>query len=315
MAETKPISHGSTFGAVFLVVVGGLFLYINLVPGFDPWPWVARYWPALIILWGLYKLVNFFRFRTHTDSPSGARISGGEIFLLICFLAFGSIFSVIHGRLGDWSTDSRDWIRTTKTIERGDVEVLDARLKLTSGDLSIAGGTDQLLDANFAYANKNWKPRVRYSESGKRGTLKLTQPERGTVILPNSLNKWELYLNEAVPLTLSIEMGAGHATLELGALPISRFDLSMGAGQTEIDLRGDWKNDLKADIRGGVGHVRVRLPKNVGVRVRVRGGLGSVQVDGLERRGGAYVNELYGKSDVTLDIKIDGGIGLIEIDG
>ena len=315
MAETKPITRGSTFGAIFLIATGGLFLYTNLVPGFDPWPWIARYWPALIILWGLYKLVNFFRFRTVPDPPPEARVTGGEIFGLVFLLVAGSLFSAAHRQVSGWPGDTRDWIRSDETVERGEAEAVDATLKMLSGDLFITGGSDKLLEANFAYADKDWQPRLRYSETGKRGTLKLTQPDRGTLHFPNDLNKWELYWNDQIPLSLNIEMGAGHAVLELGILPVSRLDFRMGAGQTEIDLRGDWKNDFKADIRGGVGHAIIRLPKDVGVRVRVRGALGTVQVDGLERRGGAYVNDLYRKSDVTLDIEVRGAIGVIEIEG
>ncbi len=45
--------RGSIFGGVLLVFIGLLFLLHNLAPGLLPFEDVARYWPALLILWGL----------------------------------------------------------------------------------------------------------------------------------------------------------------------------------------------------------------------------------------------------------------------
>lgn len=45
--------RGSTFGGVLLVLLGLLFLIHNLAPGLLHFDKVVRYWPALLILWGL----------------------------------------------------------------------------------------------------------------------------------------------------------------------------------------------------------------------------------------------------------------------
>ncbi len=87
----------------------------------------------------------------------------------------------------------------------------------------------------------------------------------------------------------------------------------MGAGQVTTDLTGNWKKDLTAEIRGGVGHAIIRLPADVGVRIHATGGMGSISAGGLKRDGDQYVNELYGKSPVTLRIDVAGGVGNIEL--
>jgi hypothetical protein len=50
-------------------------------------------------------------------------------------------------------------------------------------------------------------------------------------------------------------MGAGQGQLRLRDVSVTRLDLEIGAGQVEVDLTGDRKKDLDADIEGGVGHV------------------------------------------------------------
>jgi hypothetical protein len=108
-------------------------------------------------------------------------------------------------------------------------------------------------------------------------------------------------------------MGAGHGNLHFRDIPLTRLDLNIGAGQMDVDLTGDRKTDLTADIEGGVGHANIRLPKNVGVIAHASGGIGSIDVHGLKHDGDSYTNDAYGKSPATLHLKVEGGIGQITL--
>jgi hypothetical protein len=148
--------------------------------------------------------------------------------------------------------------------------------------------------------------------------------------------EWDLRLNDAVPMEMSVDMGAGSTDLALGTLALTRLDVEGGAGDVNVDLSGsssltrleidggagritvdltgDWQTDLDADIGGGVGQITVRLPRSVGVRVDVSVGIGGVNASGLTRDGDDYVNDAYGESDVTLRIDIRGGVGEINLE-
>jgi predicted membrane protein len=115
-------------------------------------------------------------------------------------------------------------------------------------------------------------------------------------------------------MELKVNQGAGRARLTLGGLALSRLDVEIGAGETDVDLSGDWKNDLTANIQGGVGRATVRLPTDVGVRARAQGGIGAIHVHGLKKDGDAYVNEAYGKSPVTVNVEVQGGVGEINLE-
>ena len=56
------------------------------------------------------------------------------------------------------------------------------------------------------------------------------------------------------------------------------------------------------------------LPSDAGVQVEVQGGLGQVNAAGLNRSGNVYTNDAYGESEVTLEIRIDGGVGEINLE-
>jgi len=45
-------------GAYILIALGALLLLHNLIPRFDPWRWVGRFWPVALILLGMWMLLR-----------------------------------------------------------------------------------------------------------------------------------------------------------------------------------------------------------------------------------------------------------------
>jgi hypothetical protein len=201
----------------------------------------------------------------------------------------------------------------TRSVQLGGAKTVRAEIRMGAGELTLGGGARDLFEGEFSYNLARWKPEVEYSVTGSRGLLTVRQPENSGSI-GNSKYKWDLHFNNQVPLELSVELGAGKSTLELGTLALSRLDVRVGVGKTTVDLAGDWKNDLEAHIRGGVGKVTVRLPRDAGVVVHAKGGIGKINAPKLQRQGDNYVNEAYGKSPVTVTVDVEGGIGQINLE-
>lgn len=114
---------------------------------------------------------------------------------------------------------------------------------------------------------------------------------------------------------LSILAGAANLRVEgIGNANPERVTVRGGAGSLNLDLSGAWTRSARMTIESGVGSLTLRLPENVGLRVEVAEGLGSVEADeGLTRSGDAYVNEAYGETDVELLIEITVGVGNVEL--
>src|SRR5262249_55917010 len=81
-------SAGAIFWGLTLVAIGGLLLASNLGYPLHLWPYIVRYWPTLLIVWGLLKFVDYFRFRRSADS--GPPFSGGAVGPLILVIFAGS---------------------------------------------------------------------------------------------------------------------------------------------------------------------------------------------------------------------------------
>jgi hypothetical protein len=201
----------------------------------------------------------------------------------------------------------------SQAVKLGEAQRARVEIDMPAGELSVGGGAKELLEAEFSYPGPSLRPQVEYNVSAGQGRLTIRQP--GLVHGPGGgHNTWDLHLSNKVPLELKVEQGAGRARLTLGGLSLSRLDVEIGAGETIVDLTGDWKNDLTANIQGGVGRATVRLPSDVGVRASAEGGIGAIHVHGLKKDGDAYVNEAYGKSPITVKVQVEGGVGEINLE-
>jgi LiaI-LiaF-like transmembrane region/Toastrack DUF4097 len=87
--------RGSIFWALTLIAVGGIFLYHNFNPNLHPWEILARYWPVMIIFWGISKLLDYVAARQHPDTAPPPLFTGTEVLLLIMILVLGTLISRI----------------------------------------------------------------------------------------------------------------------------------------------------------------------------------------------------------------------------
>jgi len=90
--------RGSIFWALTLIGVGALFLWQNFNPSVHPWQLIAKYWPVLIIFWGLSKLIDYIQAQAHPDTTPPPLFSGSEVLMLVLILVLGTIISrvVLH---------------------------------------------------------------------------------------------------------------------------------------------------------------------------------------------------------------------------
>jgi len=194
------------------------------------------------------------------------------------------------------------------------VERVRVALELHAGELHVDSGAKELMEAEFTYNVSSWKPEVRFDRSGFRGTLSIKQGG-STATLGSARNEWRLKLNDVIPVDFSLRCGAGENRLNLGQLNLRDVDVHIGAGRVELDLTGRQPtHDYSVSVHGGVGEAVVRLPADAGVVATASGGLGEIEVDGLQKQGGEWRSGASGKGKSTIHVDVHGGIGKITID-
>jgi hypothetical protein len=205
-------------------------------------------------------------------------------------------------------------IRETKTVALEGATRAEVRLQMGAGRLQLSTADQSaLLEASFEFNRERLRPEVSYRVLGGKGVLDIRHGRSRGIHIGNTRDRWDLVLGRAVPVDLDIDLGAGHSDIDLRGLELEGVDLDMGVGEADLDLRGPHAKGFLVKIDGGVGSAKLYLPAEVGVRVKVDGGLGSVNPHGLVKQGGAYVNDAYGKSPVTIDVDINAGIGSLDL--
>lgn len=252
-----------------------------------------------------------------------------KIFLLI-FLAILAFFTEVFGANPEGSI-------LKKSIERNNAKEIKTDISFFAGELKIDGSTSELAECFYGYRHNFIRPMIKYHEVGKTGYLSIDSEKNKNRDFEDigKENEWKLSLNKNIRNSVAIELMAGEANIDLEDFKLSRFEYRMTAGESKINLRntsvpslyfsltageanidlsGKWKNDLTANIKGGVGELTIKLPYDVGVRITVSGLLGEINVPFFNRDGRTYTNDLYGKTTNTLYIDINGGIGEINIE-
>lgn len=307
MSETGGVRYKSATGPIILIAIGIILLILNFRPDFNPWPFLERYWPVLLILLGLGKMWDAYVYSKHPGLAIGWGLMGGLVALLVV-----ASFAMTVGHWGRNRGNNAD-VHQSQSVDLQGAQSVAANIQMPAGQLEVGGGSDHLLDAEFNYTTQMEKPGVAYTVTNGHGQLDVTQRQEG----PNfgrGHDDWNLHFGDAIPLDLSLNMGAGQSDMKLGDLNITNLTVNIGAGQMNLDLTGDRKNNLQAQIHGGVGSAKIRLPKNVGVRVHASGGIGSIDADDLKRDGDDYINDAIGKTPATITMNIEGGIGEIKLE-
>lgn len=192
-------------------------------------------------------------------------------------------------------------------------KTLEADIRFDVGTLSVEGGANGALDAEFRYTRDDWKPTVDYDVLGDTGRLELRQPEGSGLGIGAHRNEWEIALPEDVPLDLSVTTGVSRSDLSLSDLDLRKLDVNLGTGEADIDLSGI-DHDLAAGIECGVGDLTLRVPKAIGVRITgFEDGIGDYETEGFTRDGDALVNEAYERSDVMIEVALRRGVGDVRV--
>lgn len=90
-APPPPPRRRSFAGPIVLITIGVLFLLGNmgLLSRFALVAWFAKFWPLLLILWGVIKLAEYWHAQREGYRPSG--IGAGGVFLIIFVIILGSM--------------------------------------------------------------------------------------------------------------------------------------------------------------------------------------------------------------------------------
>jgi hypothetical protein len=225
--------------------------------------------------------------------------------VIILALASCGVIQVTSG--GELKTE-------THSVDLGAASAVNVKINMNQGIIKVNGDAQKLMEGTFDYNVAEWHPEVSYNVDSNQGTLVIDQPDiGGTTFAKNVKNTWDLHLNNSVPIELDIQVGAGVNDLNLSGLQLTRLNVQTGAGENRVDLSGSWTHDVIGTFEGGIGGLKIMLPRDVGVHIDLTGRASKVKTSGLTKDGNAYINQAYGKSPQILQLSIQSGIGEVDL--
>lgn len=94
--------RSSLVAPLLLILIGGLFLLNNIRPDLPLLDMLGRFWPFLLIGWGVLRLVEIVFWAAQGKPLPQAGISGGEWVLVVLLCIVGSGLFFAHRRFSGW---------------------------------------------------------------------------------------------------------------------------------------------------------------------------------------------------------------------
>ena len=115
---------------------------------------------------------------------------------------------------------------------------------------------------------------------------------------------------------INFDVGAAQFTARgLGNANVREISLHGGVAEMTLDFSGQWRGNTHLEADFGLGSLTLRVPRDVGVRVRKETLLASFEAPRMSRRDdGEFYSDNWSESSRHLTVEIDGAFGDITID-
>lgn len=178
--------------------------------------------------------------------------------------------------------------------------VTDVKVTMGAGKLTIGPGASGLVSGTISYNVKAWQPTVQ-SAAGSV-VIKQNDVKSAVALAKNVVNDWNLRLGSN-PMRLSVTAGAYEGQYNLGGLNLQSLSIKDGASKSTVDFSSPNAGQMDSlTYETGASKVTMR-------------GLGNANFKTMSFKGGAgsYVLDFTGALKVDSSVKIDAGVGSLEI--
>ncbi|MDZ7671619.1 MAG: DUF5668 domain-containing protein [Halanaerobiales bacterium] len=293
---------------LILIGIGLLFLLNSLgIATFRLWYFITRFWPILLILFGLNLILK--KSKLWWVVP-----------ILIFVIVIGAVFmpeSTLRGiNTGFFVFNFGDEAGSGIYQENReyDPSIDNFRVNLTFGanrlNINSLDNNDDLFDLNLDYRGK--MPEVIYNKGERKADLFVRQTRQVNVGTGSDI--WDINLTKNTPLDINIKGGAGDLLLNLEKLKVDSLNIDAGLGQLNIRYP-DYDNET--EISAGAGNIKLIVPSTAALRIETKTVINSNNFDEvglIKLYDDVYQSKNYGEVENKIDIKISTSAGNIKVE-
>ncbi|MGA9593169.1 MAG: DUF5668 domain-containing protein, partial [Candidatus Acidiferrales bacterium] len=257
--------RSSIFSGLLLILVGLLLLLERFHPDLGIGHLLRYYWPVLLILWGLAKLIDYI-LAQREGGPHGPFLTGGEaglVVLVVAVLATMSIAQWLPGKLADLHLDNLhfDHVDKNKFREQASRSVdlpartipAGARIAVATGrgDITIheADGNELRVSASASAGGDNQDQ----AQERLKSVNVVIEPLAGGGFAVHPVNDTDDSMRLGVDLEVQIPAQSPvTATTNHGVVQISGVNGNVGvnSGAGDVDVH-DCGGDVTATVNSG----------------------------------------------------------------
>lgn len=243
----------SLIGPLLLILLGTLLLARNFRPDFPFWELVGQYWPVVLLVWGLAKLVGAFRAPAPGAPAWRPSLTVGEFFLALLIVLVGisaSKWTDVRHRVhfGDMDWDWPWWqtFYFTQVIKQEVEPKSPLRVENPNGDVRVSGSDTKQITVTV---NKRIREDSENDAKSLDGRIGAEIVREGSAYLVRVGYHGQVHTDldiavpRATPLTLEVRRGTAQAGDVEG-------DLSAEVDRGDVALTGI-TGDVRLKIRRG----------------------------------------------------------------
>ena len=306
---------GKVFWGIILVYLGVLVLLNNFDVIHFSWSVFWKFWPVLLIIWGIDILI------AKENTRRAALLIGLVTCLglgLLTYFGIRKTETTIDMNWGDRDEDfgnSGDEQDNRAFVEEYAAQIKTGKITISggAGDFKVKDTTDKLMEAHVGKGNLNYVLKRIDADSSVDLSFRANQ-EKGITFPNGKAHDTRIFLNTNPVWDINMKLGAADVDLDFSAFKVKNLVFSGGAADVEIKL-GSLYGHQNVVIETGVSSVEIKVPKVAGCRIVNQSGLSSKNFEGFVNKGsGIYETDNYAAATKKIDMVLKTGISDLNVE-
>lgn len=302
---------------LFLIAIGVIFFLLNYgILSWGFWFHVGELWPLILILAGIGLMFS-----------RRIPLSFVLLMFLLCMVGYSL---VVGDKPIPWhmTIPYSSGMTETKPVNvplPSDVKKAQVNLELGGSQVQVQaldpGNSErQLITGNYQGKSENSDQGSDGSglsthQSGDTLAVTLSSASFGKKMNKGNRNNIELNLSTKVHYDLDVTAGAINGKMDLSQLSVDNLNISTGASNFELQF-GDTEITTQGKIDSGASKLRLVVPENVGLRIRLNGVATNTNFmgSGLFLEDKNWVSPNYAAAKTKIDLEISTAAGEVQLD-
>ncbi len=301
------------FWGLFFITIGILILLNNLSNINLDIPHLWKFWPVVVVIWGLTFLV-----RNNIVKSLLAGLAAIVLAVTI-FAFFNSAFCFVDNKFTindkgislefDGNVDTNNYsIPYDKSIKNAELD-----FKAGAGTFIIRDTTAQLISAVTTGIKNNYELNRWISDNSTVVNLNM-KSRKFTINDGNLKNRAKIRLNTTPVWDYNFELGAASVDFDLSPYKAKDVNIHMGAASLRLKL-GNKSDSTNVYVKSGVSSIVILVPDSAGCEIKTEVALSTKDFSGFDKiRSNLYKTGNFDSAPKKIYLNLQAGVSSIKVE-